>query len=426
MVYARLFGGRTLTARLAPLVCAAATWLNPSAGAEEDYVGGYALLYSSAAQARDAGVNRADFMRIGGVSPELALGLDGRFLDVDWRIRLTAREDGDETHLDEDLQELAWRVRWGDRWLLTLGKTQLQWDVGQSMQPLGFFQRDVDFNDPTDALGRSEGLPLAALTYLADQMSFEVVYSDDTMEAADGFNRGMKQGAARVSGDAGSLSWALIARWVEGSALAFGASAAVGAGDDVILYGSIYAPQGSRRPIHRFVLDGAVGLATRDPNGPWRTDDDGIFVRATTGVSWAPAQYWSASAELSHDEAGLDDTQWRTFRALVGAHRDAFATMPGLALANLAWDSATLARSGARRSYAFARISWARDDFSVALSTRSGLADRATLLNLNAAWAPSPLWRAQMSATQFLASEGGEFDLGVIQSGVSVTLQRRF
>jgi hypothetical protein len=412
MVHARLLGNGSVSCEVALALC----------------ISGLLISNVSHQQASTSGVNPADLFGITGWTAETAVVLEANYQGFAARTRAVASVRNGSTRTDLRFQELSWRGQIAGNWVLTLGKTQLQWDTAQSIQPVGFFQRDVDIADVTDSAGRSEGLPLAAITWLGDGLSVSAAFSDDTGSQADGFNRGLRQAAVRVSVDVHDTSYAFIGRWVDGDGVGLGATLSTPLTETLLFNASLYAEQGSRRPIHRLVFSEIPGLATEDPNQPLRAVTDALYVRAAAGVNLGLPGGLTFAAELTHDSAGLSPAQWRRFLALISLHSNTLANpaLRGRAIANLGWDARAFIRSGARQSYAYGRVAWRGDATDLSLTARIGLADGAWLASVRAGWRLNAHWDTAATASLFQGARTSEYGQGLIRAVWGVQARLNF
>lgn len=174
---------------------------------------------------------------------ELALLAAGRLLDTRFRVRLgeaSTRTDirPRTTKQSARLMELAKSIAIHDQSILTLGKTALNWDVGYTLQPVGFFERRRDLYDGADIEGRVEGLPLLAFAWLDGEHGLTLAYA---AERDDATRRKDERWGLNASWNTGGLSTALILHKPGGRPVGLGGTLAWTASDQTVVHASAYA-----------------------------------------------------------------------------------------------------------------------------------------------------------------------------------------
>ena len=354
--------------------------------------------------------------RIPRFASELALGLEGNWGEVSYRLRATATDGWDPDaagRTDVVLQELSREWIAGKNLRLLVGKSVLSWDVGFSAQPLGFFQTEQDFRDITDRFGRSEGLPLIALTWLGESGSVAVVYSNDFENAPDGFNEGLRQWGLNVVYDLPGLTVSGVVQQPEDQRLGLGGSISGVAGSRYAFHGSVFVRRGTRRPTHRSIETQELVFWNSDPYGSFRRHDDRYFARWVIGGRVTPDPWSEFLVEWVHDDRGFDRAEWRRFLKLVDFHRwGGTADVPQESVAaNLLHDGQALIRNGARQDYLYVRYSRQIERSSVAISAFVGVADGSFIPAVSADLAKVGRLVLGARASAFVGSGSSEFGM---------------
>lgn len=174
---------------------------------------------------------------------ELALLAAGRVLDTKVRVRLGETVSRTDIGLrtakqTAKLMELAKSIEIADRGIVTLGKSALNWDVGYTLQPVGFFEREPDLYDGEEIEGRGEGLPLLAFAWIGSEHSVTLAYGAERYHAT---NEKDERWGLNASWTTGGLSTALILHKPSGRPVGVGGTLAWTASDQTVVYASAYA-----------------------------------------------------------------------------------------------------------------------------------------------------------------------------------------
>jgi hypothetical protein len=306
---------------------------------------------------------------------EAALLASGRWMDTRFRLRAAAARTGSDTagHRTGStlrLLELARSFDFGEHGILTLGKTALNWDVGQSLQPVGFFDPPVDLLDGAAFEGRSAGMPLLALAWITGPQSLTLAYASQRV-AADrprverwGLNAGW-------NGD--SLSVALVLHKASGASAGLGGTLSWTASDQSVLHAAFSA---AGRP------------------------------RAVAGLTHALDAHNSWTIEIGHDGQALDAAAWAAWRNTMQTHRQRYLVQPDapnrLALLD---DIAQLGPLRAARRQLYLQWRHQQENGSVMPQLLAG-SDGSVLINVTAGWRWGGHWAAEAAWTRLLGSAG--------------------
>lgn len=399
---------------------------------------------------RENPLNPGNFLDISELRNETALIAQGQvnLLDPEYRLPINLRlrgsylleESGRSSREQVDVQELSVDYLFADNWVINAGKTQLAWDNATSAQPLGFFQRDVNLLDLTDAQSRSEGLPLVALSYLARNWSTTLVYSHDAWSGYDGFNRGLEQWALQFRMTNARLDWTLAAQKPQGQQPGLGAAFSYTWTDNMVVHGSGFIRKGTRRPFNTLLNNSLSnnpqpGLVVENPIRSERRGDDNYYLRYVIGANLNIDRF-SVLLEYSHDERGLTDPQWNRFTALADLHNGVFSTsspnatnadnINNLALLNMVYDNQTIVRSGTRQNYVFSQIRYVADWADIAGFARVETGDASTTWGVSVGKELSANASLSLSAFAFKGNRRSEFGLLPIKNSVEAVLRYYF
>ena len=390
--------------------------------------------------ARENPLNPDNFLNISELSNETALVAQGRVnllnpqyrLPVNFRLRgsYLLAESAQASRGQVDVQELSVDYLLADNWVVNVGKTQLAWDNATSSQPLGFFQRDVNLLDLTDAQSRSEGLPLLALSYLAANWSTTLVYSHDAWSGYDGFNRGLEQWALQFRMTNPRLDWTLVAQKPRRQRPGLGAAFSYTWTDNLVVHGSGFVRKGTRRPFNTLLDNPLPGLVVENPLRSERRRDDNDYLRYVIGANLNIHRF-SVVLEYSHDERGLTDSQWSRLMVLVNQHNSLLSSagtddINKLALLNLVYDNRTVLRSGTRQNYVFSQIRYAADWADIAGFTRVETSDASTMWGVSLSKELSANASFSLSAFAFKGSGRSEFGVLPVKDSVEAVFRYYF
>jgi hypothetical protein len=302
----------------------------------------------------------------------VALLASGRLLDTRFRLRASAAEERSDTAVRSSsgkvrLMELARSFAVGENGILTLGKTAINWDVGQAMQPVGFFERQADLVDGEDFEGRVEGLPLLAMAWLSETHSLTLAYASE-------HDRSTGQRAERWGVNAGwatqGLSAALVLHKAAGQPPGLGGTLAWTASERSVVHASAYA-------------DGKL--------------------RAVAGLTHATDAHNSWIAEVNLDGHALASTDWERWRSRLQAHRQQHLQQPSArSSADLLDDIQQLGATSVGRSRLYLQWRHQQEDWSLMPQLLAG-SDGSVLWNLTVAWR----WRGVLSVEGAWTRLGG-------------------
>lgn len=430
-----------------------------SGGADADWVGGFALLGHERAVLNATPLNEANFLDLAEHKTELVGLLEGRFQQFSWRARVeTARSDvaGERQRSAFTLQELNRVFQLSEAVTLSLGKRLYALDPSYVNQPLGFFQKRSDLSDPLDALGQSEGLPMAVLSWTGASASVAALYSRDARRRADGYNRGVEQSLLKFGYEFPQLSASIVLRRASGEANGIGAALSGAVGDTLSWYGSAYSARGSQRPMvagltasddqHGVAAnaslhanasgasnaDGASGtggasggVGGQGAYGPLRANDGRRYHRATVGLVWTLPDLPKLQLEYAYDGRGLSDAQFERLLALVATNRE--SALPAPAIAGLQAQLAQLLVSqGARRRYLSVSLAQTAGDWELGGGVYLGQDDRSRVWHGTADYRLDTRTTLMISALHQAGAAGSERALSPLGSSLALRLRRQF
>ncbi|MFC4158924.1 hypothetical protein [Chitinimonas lacunae] len=339
---------------------------------------------------------------------EAAAVINGRFEGISFKARAEQRridpERGQRRHHDDlRLLELATARNVGEHGVITLGKTFLNWDVGLSAQPLGFFQWENQLTDLGDSLGQAEGIPLVAAAWLDERFDLTVAYGSGRRSRG---KRVLEQAALNLGWHNEQLALALVAQKPAGGRVGVGGTFSWTARPELVVHGSLFRRRGNSREMDRRLLDGS-GFAQL---GRWREHDQRHYLKSVLGATWAFGADSSLIAEWSYDAAGLDRQQWQRYRQLVEQDLAAYRQQAdNYAAYQLYADSAALHESGARRHYLFLQWRGSEGNWSFAPLLRFGEGG-SVMSHLGGSYRLSRSATANFGLTHFSGRRGSEYD----------------
>lgn len=309
-------------------------------------------------------LNPDDFLQVDNTLNETVLittgTLDIGSLSVNFRNRASytafAKHKKDRTNTE--WQEVSVDKMISANLMLNLGKTQLPWDMSMSFQPLGFFQKELNVLDITDNKSESSGLPLVALSYLDSNWHASIVYSHDYENDIDGFNKGLEQWAIRWVYLDEKWEFSAVAQKAQGQPVGVGMNANYTLNDHLIIYGSSFVRQGTRRPQDLRILTDDYQFTGRYPFRYTLLDSDDTFEQLVIGASFT-LEKLSLIAEFSHDATGLNNNQWHTFINNNLVHHALYKDplQKNLGMLALYYDNQAISRTGTRKHYLFLNVS---------------------------------------------------------------------
>lgn len=299
------------------------------------------------------------------------------------------------------------RIFFSDRWALSLGKFNENFDNAYYAHILDFLNDNIISNDIDDFSARVRGFPIAKLSYNSERFGADLIYSDDTSTDTiyrfnsqnPNFNRGIRQWIGVLRANFENTDVTALVQKPSDMRAGFGASFVHTPNAQMQLYGALFSQLGSRQPVLRNIYpDGASPLGAGDlytNSGSYaasRLMEDRWYTRGMLGVGWTSEAQLSLRFEWLHDGSGMSPKDYRRWGEIVDFHRSLLPQDRTAAALNIAWDAQALL-SRQRDSF-LVRIDQPFDnDISVAFNVLIGR-DRSVL------WAP----RLRFSPA------GGKFD----------------
>jgi hypothetical protein len=391
---------------------------------------GYLLAAVDQATGRATNANPDNMFALGGGGAELALGLEGEQRGVRWRARLTARGargDGWPAEHNLSLQELYYRWRIGERWHASAGEQLLAWDNGLAFQPLGFFKSSrTDLRDVFDVEGRSQGLPLLAMTRLGDSVTTDLVVSGANPHGDRAEKLNGRQAALRFSGEPWpGLNAAFVLRKRSASGVGAGISSSYGVGQATLRADAYYGPADAR------VFPDALLRQSPQvflPPPAWREQDHPYRWRSVAGFTWTPTRALALYGEWIHKGDGLSGAQWSRYLGQIQAHAAALDGPLGRAArGNLGTDLNVLDSTvaGVRRDYLYLRAELGQGG-SLYVSSYAGLADHGALHTVSKTWRLREHTTLRLDASVFTGRADSEFGLTPYRRQAGLTLLHSF
>jgi len=286
---------------------------------------------------------------------ELALLASGRVLDTRFRLRASATVSHADTATRSSagtgrLMELARSFAFGENGVITIGKTALNWDVGQALQPVGFFERPADLVDGQDFEGRGEGLPLLAVAWISDSHSLTLAYA----AAKDGTaGQRVERWGLNAGWSRQGMSAALVLHKAAGLPPGIGGTLAWTASERSVVHASVYA---------------------RDA------------LRAVAGITYAPDAHTSWVAEISHDGQALAPAEWGRWRTRLQAHLQQHLLQPDArSSADLLTDISQLGGASVGRGRLYLQWRQQQEGWSLMPQVLAG-SDGSVWWNITANW----------------------------------------
>jgi len=321
------------------------------------------LNISSHSNANEGRLNPEDFLGVSAFANETAAITSGTLdlgkLGINFRNRLTYQfiEGSNNDQHSIEWQELSIDKVLHSNWILNLGKTQIPWDMATSFQPLGFFQKELDVMDITDSQSRSSGLPLAALSYLKDDWNISLVYSHDYENNINGFNEGLEQWAAKLSFIQNEWEASVVAQKPQGQPIGFGVNANYTVNNNLVLYGSGFIRQGTRRPQDTRLTRESYQFSADFPFAPTQQNDNTSLARYVIGGNWYVSNI-GLTVEYVYDSRGLSNTQWRNYIEHNNIHNTLYRNneLHELGELGLFYDNQVILNTGTRQKYVFTNL----------------------------------------------------------------------
>jgi hypothetical protein len=374
--------------------------------------------------------------------------MDGKWEGLTFRYRLdyeqTRGGEGPSVFSNERssgrLLQLRKKFLLSDRWALSLGKFNENFDNAHYAHVLDFLKDNISSSDIDDLEARVRGFPIAKLSYNSERFGADLIYSDDSSTDTTyrfnsqnpNFNRGIRQwlGVLRANFEETDVT-ALVQKPSDMRA-GFGASFVHTPNAQMQLYGALFSQRGSRQPVLRNIYpEGASPLGADDiytNSGSYATSrlmEDRWYTRGMLGIGWTSETQLSMRFEWRHDASGMSPEDYRRWEQIVDFHRNLLPQDRTAAALNIAWDAQAL-RSRQRDSFLI-RIDQPLDnDLSVALNVLVGR-DRSALwaprLRFSPAGVKLDTWIELQRTT---GREGSEFGSALARTSVQVGLRYLF
>jgi hypothetical protein len=393
--------------------------------AEDDWIGGFTLLDTSHTVVRTERLNPNNFFGISSSGGNAAFLLEGSASALTFRGRIQQHQEfatARATDTTATLLELNHVFQLDDSSSLSIGKRLFSLDQSYLGQPLGFFQKQADLTDPTDAAGRAEGLPMVVYSWSNEKASLTGLYSNDIGTSKDGFNRGIKQWLLRAGYELKNLSSSLIVRGASGESVGIGATFSATLGDAASVYGSFYSAKGTLRPVLTALENGGPTFATSKAAAlrSLRAENDVNYPRAALGAIYAPQNQSKIQLEFIYDQRGLSRTEYRRYLDLIHLHQASNnRNLPAAFIdANLSYDSSILLSRGTRRKYVSLSMDRSFDQFSVSCGSYIDLEDGSGIYYTSLSYAVQSTVTASLSVTSLLGKRDSERRLSPV-SGIT-------
>ena len=389
--------------------------------------GGFAVLSAGHTRVPSNAVNPGNILAIGDYNSEMAFIWDGEFEGTTARVRLAedaSFSPGSGAQSTVTIAELNKIFALGNGYTLSIGKRQLTLDTAFVLQPLGFFQKRIDFTDLNDDRGLAEGLPMVVGTWVGASNSATLVYSDDFFSTPDGFNRGLRQGALNVRHEFTDASLSLTLRKATGESVGAGMAGNVSVNEWLGLYVSSYANQGTNRPILAELANIQSSVQRPDAVGSFRANDGKLYLKASMGFTVNTRSQVSLIVEGDHDGSGMSSAQWNAYRSLIALHQRTLGMPYGSVAERLLESDAQMLRPlGARRDYLYISLSRPFDGLVLQAATYIGMADGSHTLIASATDKLNQYCEASMALNYVHGPSGSEASLSPVASNISVRLR---
>jgi hypothetical protein len=381
----------------------------------DDWMGGFAVATIGRTRLNESLLNPGNAYGIAESNRNLAGVIEGQLWQNTFRLRAEfTRENGvqsRERHSSQVL-ELNRVFRLSDSTTFSIGKRILSIDQSSFSQPLGFFQTQADFADLTDSLGKAEGLPMVVAGWAGGDATVAFIASNDFEHKIDGFNRGLKQTALKVTYELPDLSLTGLVRKAPGESVGAGGSYSFVPSERLNLYGSAYVARGTLRPVSPLLMAGHTGLFSRQNDGV-------LYPRFTIGSAFSFNTDMRIQGELIYDRRGLSGEQ---FDELL--RRAAELSLAGPRnIASLASLGSSLTGRGARRRYLSLLATRSLDAWSLSAGTYASLEDSSAVCYASVSTSLATRMSAVMSITRMIGGSGSERQLGPVGSGSSFSLR---
>lgn len=377
-----------------------------------------------------------------------AIVIDGKWVGLSFRYRL----DYDQTRGGEGLSvfknersgghllQLRKKFLLSDRWALSLGKFNENFDNAHYAHVLDFLNDNIISNDIDDLAARVRGFPIAKLSYNSERFGADLIYSDDSSTDVTyrfnsqnpNFNRGIRQwlGVLRANFEETDVT-ALVQKPLDMRA-GLGGSFVHTPNAQIQLYGALFSQSGSRQPVLRNIYpDGTSPLGVDDiytNSGSYATSrlkQGRWYTRGMLGIGWTSETQLSLRFEWRHDSSGMSPEDYRRLGEIVDFHRNLLPQDRTASALNIAWDAQAL-RSRQRDSFLIRMDQPLYNDLSLALNVLLGR-DLSVLLaprlHFSSADGKLDSWIELQSTT---GREGSEFGSALARTRVQVGLRYLF
>jgi hypothetical protein len=403
------------------------------AQAGDNWLGGFVLQDGVRSKINRSSVNPGNFLGMSSLQMDSAVLLEGRHSDVDFRLRAQVQanpQSGQTGSTTLVLQELSKTFALSEDLSLALGKRLYSIDQSFIGQPLGFFQKQTDLSDPTDAAGKSEGLPMLVLSWMDEKTTLSGIYSDDFNTVPDGMNRGIRQWVWRAAYEFKNLSTSLVFRRADGESAGWGGSFSATLAEDVSVYGSLYTASGTQRPYLRALFRQRPFFAVNEAQaiGFLRANNDVSYPRFTVGAMYTPRDWPRLQMEFIYDRRGLSGREYADYLNLIRFHATGAQrhVAPQLVNANLAFDAELLLARGMRRRYLSLNLDHNVDPFSLSCGAYLGLEDRSSIVYFSGGYALRKALGLSLSVSTLQGSADSERGLLPVSGSVSARIKYSF
>ena len=264
-------------------------------------------------------------------------------------------------------------------WQWSAGKKVVSWDVGYAFRPNDMVQQEVRRTLVSEAV---VGRPVLLAENFTADTAWSLVWANPTQTPS---TNGSQEAAlaARVYHRTGAVDWYGFARHGDRTGASVGVAAAWVASDALELHASARAYE--HMTVSRTTASGSA-LVSATPWQPTLTD---AGQQVLVGGTWTSESQISVLVEAWHDASALSDSQWNDWAArnqalpLWLARGAPVAAMAG----NLAWQANAFgAASNLRQNNLYARLSWQRERWQVAVDVLYTPSDQGTINTFSLGW----------------------------------------
>jgi len=335
------------------------------------------------------------------------------------------------------LLQLRKKFLLSDRWALSLGKFNENFDHAHYAHVLDFLNDSITSSGVEDLAARVRGFPIAKLGYNSERLGADLIYSDDSSTDTTyrfnsqnpNFNRGIRQwlGVLRTNFEETDVT-ALVQKPSDMRA-GLGAAFIHTPNAQMQWYGALFSQRGTRQPVLRNIYpDGASPLGADDiytdgsSYAASRLAEDRWYTRGMLGIGWTSEKQLSLRFEWRHDQSGMSAQDYRRWGQIVDFHRSLLLQDRTAAAFNIAWDAQVL-RARQRDSFLVRIDRPLGDDFSMALNALAG-GDRSVLWQPRLRYSPAgEKLDAWIEFQRTTGRKGSEFGSALARAQVQVGLR---